>query len=177
MDSLDSFDWSSLYQKYDDQCLGFDSDSKNLDFFTTNRPSTDRELYCKLVEEFSNKPLPLIANPIAIYEALLYWKLYSQPAARSNISKWLRDDLTLREAYQKNLIKLFETLPPSLSRDVNEVLDIVKLIGDFRLAGMLTTNAFPVRTTFLHFLYPSTIPIFDKMVLKEVGMWSPNANH
>jgi hypothetical protein len=38
-------------------------------------------------------------------------------------------------------------------------------------------DALPVRTTFLHFLYPTVVPIFDQMVLKAVGAWDTNANH
>lgn len=41
---------------------------------------------------------------------------------------------------------------------------------------MKGSDALPVRTTFLHLLYPSVVPIFDKMVLKAVNMWRPGAN-
>ena len=29
---------------------------------------------------------------------------------------------------------------------------------------------------FLHFFNPSVVPIFDRMVLQAVGLWSPGAN-
>ena len=34
----------------------------------------------------------------------------------------------------------------------------------------------PVNTTFLHFVYPDIVPIFDKMVLSAVGISDKNAN-
>jgi len=42
---------------------------------------------------------------------------------------------------------------------------------------MKYSDALPVRTTLLHFLFPEVVPIFDKMVLEAVGEWKENANH
>ena len=42
---------------------------------------------------------------------------------------------------------------------------------------MASSSTLPVRTTFLHFLYPSVVPIFDQMVLKAVNGWEKDANH
>jgi hypothetical protein len=42
---------------------------------------------------------------------------------------------------------------------------------------MAGTCAIPVRTTFLHFIYPDLIPIFDSQVLAAVGINEKDANH
>jgi hypothetical protein len=42
---------------------------------------------------------------------------------------------------------------------------------------MKSSTALPVRTTFLHILYPNGVPIFDQMVLKAVGAWREGGNH
>ncbi len=41
---------------------------------------------------------------------------------------------------------------------------------------MASSTAIPVRTTFLHFIYPEVVPIFDRMVLRAIGVWGKNAN-
>jgi hypothetical protein len=41
---------------------------------------------------------------------------------------------------------------------------------------MRSSDSLPVRTTFLHFVYPDVVPIFDKQVLKAVGIYNRNAN-
>ena len=42
--------------------------------------------------------------------------------------------------------------------------------------GSATECRLPVRSTFLHFLYPASVPIFDKMVLQAVGIHESGAN-
>lgn len=104
------------------------------------------------------------------YKALLYWKLYSQPAAVSNMRGWLQSFDADR------LYKFAAVLPKSLSRNVQDVVSLVELIGSYQLPGMKTSTALPVRTTILHFIYPNVVPIFDQMVLKAVAAWNPGAN-
>jgi hypothetical protein len=53
---------------------------------------------------------------------------------------------------------------------------LVKRLGEYKVVGMKTASALPVRTTFLHYLFPAVVPIFDTMVLKAVGVDEPNAN-
>lgn len=175
-DPLTDFDWGALHTEYDYRCLGlgFDANTRHLDCFNDDKPTSDRELYYKLVEIYFKGRL---VESIAQYEALLYWKLYSQPAARSNISRWLCNDLSERVRYERNFARLIEQLPKSLNRDVNQVLELIDLIGGYRLPGMMSPTALPVRTTLLHFIFPSEVPIFDQMVLRATGMWSENANH
>ena len=167
IDPLQSFDWSSLYPAYDAQCRGFDEVSRHLSIFDTDRPNSDRSLYYHLIKQFSGEQKTLAA--IGLYEAVLYWKLYSQPAARSNIVNW-------RQKAQEPLLALIRDLPCSLKKSPSEVVGLVKWIGKFQVRAMRSPSALPVRTTFLQFLYPSVVPIFDKMVLQAVGIMDERAN-
>ena len=176
-DPLNGFEWSSLYRSYDNRCLGFDRKSVFLSAPEVDRPESDRTLYYQLIKLFSEEQRNSIAEPMGIYEALLYWKLYSQSTASYNLDKWLRQDTSKRKSAQERLLRLFEKLPTSLERSPSEIVERIKWLGEFQLPGIASPSTFPVRTTFLHFLYPSVVPIFDQMVLKAVGAWDKNANH
>lgn len=104
------------------------------------------------------------------YEALLYWKLYSQPAAVSNIAGWVE------ESYADRLQQFMAQIPPTIPRHVSDIIQLVELAGKYQLPGIKSSTALPVRTTFLHVLFPNVVPIFDKMVLKAVAAWSEGAN-
>jgi hypothetical protein len=117
------------------------------------------------------------AEPIEAYEALLYWKLYSQRAAIFNLENiWLPEHSTKRAKSQDILKTLLSELPISIEHSATEVIDLIKWLGKFSLLGMASSTAIPVRTTFLHFIYPEVVPIFDKMVLRAIGVWDKNAN-
>ncbi|MGB8408298.1 MAG: hypothetical protein WCE58_00110, partial [Gallionella sp.] len=135
-------------------------------------------MYYKLINAFSEerRSITTTTNPIEIYEALLYWKLYSQPAAISNTVLKLREDSALRKETERSLPLLFQALPAKLEKNAASVLNIIKELDDFKIHGMKSSTALPVRTTLLHFLYPSVVPIFDKMVLQAVGVWDKHAN-
>jgi len=176
-DPLNGFDWPSLYQSYDSRCLSFHRTSVYLSAPEVNRPESDRALYYQLVNLFSKERRNSIAEPMGIYEALLYWKLYSQSTASHNLDKWLRQVATKRKSAQERLIRLFKELPTSLEKNPSAIVERVKWLGEFQLPGIASPSTLPVRTTFLHFLYPSVMPIFDQMVLKAVGAWDKDANH
>jgi hypothetical protein len=103
------------------------------------------------------------------YEALLYWKLYSS-TSDSSITSWLRGFSV--ERFRQLLAQMPETVP----RGVDDILALVEAIGRYQVPGMASSDALPVRTTFLHILYPNVVPIFDKMVLLAVGAWFESAN-
>ena len=105
---------------------------------------------------------------------MLYWKLYSQPAAVVNIKSWFAHGD--RRHIRDGLERLVARLPRSLSRNWPDVRDVLAEIDSVPVSGMKTSTALPVRTTFLHFFYPSVVPIFHAMVLKAVDLWSPGAN-
>jgi len=129
-----------------------------------------------LIDLFSEDRRSSIAEPISIYEALLYWKLYSQSTTPYSLDKWLRQDVPERKRAQDRLLRLFQEIPATLAKCPLEIVERVKWLGEFQLPGMASPGSLPVRTTFLHFLYPSVVPILDQMVLKAIGAWSKNAN-
>ncbi len=179
-DPLNNFDWPTLYEAYDTRCCGFNQGALKLGFFDRkglSRPAIDRELYYKLVSIFSPENLHTHAEPIEAYEALLYWKLYSQKAAISNLEKiWLPDNSTKRAKSQDTFKRLLSELPVTIEHSGTEVIELIKWLGKFNLPGIASSTAIPVRTTFLHFIYPEVVPIFDKMVLRAIGVWDKNAN-
>lgn len=176
-DPLANFDWSSLYLKYDARCVGFDKNSGFLGTLMTNLPNSDRTLYYRLLDLFSIKHRNSLTDPIGAYEAMLYWKLYSQSTSSYTLPKWLREDASKRIKAQENLLRLFQEIPTTVDRSPLAIVELVKWLDRFKLPGMATSTTLPVRTTFLHFLYPSVVPIFDKMVLKAVNGWEKDANH
>ena len=172
-DPLFNFDWSTLYERYDQKCLSFRPDSEHLEGVNP-RPASDRALYRHLLAVFQTSTSGTGAVNIQDYEAMLYWKLYSQPAPVSNVKSEFAG--AGRFQIRDGLDHLVARLPRSLPRDVPAVLDVLAEIDSVHVWGMKTPTALPVRTTFLHFFYPSVVPIFDKMVLQAVGLWSLGAN-
>jgi hypothetical protein len=73
-----------------------------------------------------------------------------------------------RQDLQEKLIRILHEIPLSLDRNSSDVLDIAKWLGRFNLPGMASSGALPVRTTFLHFLYPSIVPIFEVLFEQSV---------
>ena len=173
VDPLTGFDWSSLYSRYDAMCSAFRADSVHLSAIQ-RRVATDRQLYYRLVEELSWTPQHRPSLDGSAYEALLYWKLYSQPAALSNLKSRFSGERSRDIA--RRLDRMLRELPSTLSRDWSDIRCALKVMNDAAIFGIKSCTALPVRTTVLHFLYPSTVPIFDRMVLKAVGMWSERAN-
>jgi hypothetical protein len=168
IDPLGNFDWASLYSAYDARCRGFRPESPHLRIFGSDRPDSDRALYYGLINKFDGNHKDLAADAVGAYEALLYWKLYSQPAARSNIERW-------RHHVLEPLHELVAGLPVSIERHPSKIVDLVNQIGESRVYGMMSPTALAVRTTFLHFLFPSVVPMLDRMVLEAVGVFDKKA--
>jgi len=168
-DPLVNFDWASLYCRYDASCRRFDSHSVHLEAVRP-APENDRALYYWLVKTAAPDASELRQGAnIGWYEALLYWKLYSQPAALHNLAEWLRTDAARRGRNTEQLSNLLAELPLTIHEEVPAVNALLKAIDKYRVDGMGVT-ALPVRTTFLHILYPAIVPIFDKMVRRAVGL-------
>jgi hypothetical protein len=163
LDPLAGFDWKTLYDRYDAACHGFNRDSRHLQGVYAGT-TTDRGLYYKLVET------AVLERGSNWYEALLYWKLYFQGSADSNITKLMRGFVP------GTLHRLLAQIPSKLPRRLEDVIDVIESLGIYRLPGMKSPTALPVRTTFLHILYPDVVPIFDQMVLRAVGAWDKGAN-
>jgi hypothetical protein len=172
-DPLAGFDWLRLDERYDALCARFDPAVGHLKAFT-RAPQSDRDLYDQIVRAVNASPDGRPRLSIDLYEALLYWKLYSQPAAVANLRGWLAPETRLTEA--ERLARLVGDLPPHVPRNEAEIISLVKHLGIYRLAGMRTETSLPVRSTLLHFLFPDVVPIFDRMVLQAVGVSDRGAN-
>ena len=166
-DPLFGFDWKTVYARYDAACRGFEPNSKHLRGFYVGTPN-DRFLYYKLVAT----AVPENRSQLGAdwYEALLYWKLYSQGTSDFQITKWLQSFAS------GHLQQLLAKIPATIPRRVQDVFELVELVGTHQFPGMKSSTALPVRTTFLHILYPNIVPIFDQMVLRAVGAWREGAN-
>lgn len=173
-DPLDRFDWTRLFVRYDLMCKGFSAEAEYLTGLDI-RLETDRTLYEHLIGRCQNERS---RNELSIetYEAIMYWKLYSQPAAVANICRKIRHDHACRSQVIAGLARLGKTFPKLLERDTDKIEQLVESIGRLNLPGMKTHPSLPVRTTLLHFIYPETVPIFDKMVLRAVGIDQSGAN-
>jgi len=163
-DPLKKFNWRILHNDYDDLCGRFDN-NEYLEYFEV-QPSSDRELYYFLIRGFSKD-----VN-LGIYKAMFYWKLYSQPAAIANILGRIDN----HKDTENKLIILLSKLPSKIERNIDKIVKLIQ-INEFSIFGMGSPDSFPVRTTFLHFVYPEIIPVFDEMVLQAVGIDENNANH
>lgn len=192
-DPLKNFDWPSLYSRYDEKCGRYDRESDYLDSFRPDRPVSDRMLYYRLI-----KALPGVRDnpgiePIGIYEAFLYWKLYFQYDYKIDI--WLPLETSVRARAQHGFLELVNRLPTtlnglaiqdafgqplafptSLDKRAELICTLVKWVGSRQIPGM-GRRALPTITAFLHFLYPSLVPIYDANVLKAVGVQDKDANH
>ena len=174
-DPLGGFHWQSLYKRYDALCSRFNPRSGHLATVHPT-PAKDRLLYYHLVRAASadvsgRRP----ALDLEWYEALLYWKLYSQPYVR-NISEWLPKDKASRLRNAAQFKNLLAKMPRTIPRQFSAVASLLQIIDRYPLDGMKTETALPVRSTFLHFLYPTVVPIFDKMVLQAVGVTRKGSN-
>ena len=173
-DPLGSFCWASLYERYDHLCQGFDPKSPYLQCLA-RKVESDRALYSLVRDRVQAEIASQGALSLCSYQAILYWKLYSQPAAVANI---LRDLSNTRNACKtkSGLVALGRLLPKEMTRSVSGVITAVKAFDGVALHGAASSNALPVRTTVLHFMYSKTVPIFDKMVLRAVGINKEGAN-
>lgn len=174
-DPLSAFDWTSLYRRYDETCPRFDSQSPHLARFVSDRPATDRSLYYRLIDCYSPAVRQEDPDPVGLYEALLYWKLYSQGTTAYHLAK-MAPGTELRASAAASLPRLLARLPARLDRNVDAIVRTVQALDEYGLPRMTGRCAIPVRSTFLHFLYPSTVSVFDRMVLQAIGVDRKGAN-
>lgn len=162
-DPLTNFDWNSLYELYDNLCHGFNPNHELLGHYNP-LPQKDRDLYYQIIKSFSeDKAQGRIS--FQTYGAMLYWKLYSQPAAVANILNRISDR---QESIMNKLEVLSRELPGAINQDINEIVQLIQR-NELAIFGMGAETTLPVRSTFLHFLYPETVPVFDQMVLRAVS--------
>lgn len=172
-DPLVGFAWDALHERYDAMCSRFQPHLPHLEGLGAQVRS-DRALYHVLCSRFrSSERLP----GLELYEAMLYWKLYGIPQALGILRSFIRANPEQRTHAAGRFAALVAAMPSAIERDVDEVVRLIEHIGSFDLLGMKSPTALPMRTTFLHFRYPTVVPIFDRMVLQAVGVCEDEANH
>jgi hypothetical protein len=174
----EDFDWSALYTRYDNKCRRFDPTSAYL-YDIVDRPQNDRFLYYSLIEKVRNEISTNQRIRLGTYEAILYWKLYSQPAATNNVCERIHIDKNIQERIEEGLKGLGEQLSRiNVTRNMESLRNLYVLLDNqgHNLFGLRDAFAFPAMTTLLHFLYPNIVPLFDKQVLLAVGVDEPGAN-
>lgn len=175
-DPLANFDWTTLYPAYDRTCKRFDPQSSHLARLGSARPDSDRTLYARLIDFFHPDSRQSENDLAGVYEAMLYWKYYSQGTCTRNIGELATDPSIIRTDAGKQLKKFMGSAPRALSRDVRCVIELVRGLSDYDLPCMKSCTL-PTRTTLLHFMYPDVVPILDKQVLKAVEeLPKPNYN-
>lgn len=164
IDTLENFDFASIYQQYDDPTPEYGRFRNKLIEMNLDPEMNDRKLYYHLKKRFSNR----VDINIYDYIALLFWKLNFLP--QNTVWKDLLNNQESREAEAKKLSGLLKLFPDTLdlNRDKVAIESVLQQEQNYQLCGMATNTAWPTRSVFLHFLYPNTIPIFDQMVLRAV---------
>jgi len=178
IDPLKHFNWQGIYRAYDLKCEEsgrFEPNSPHLNCLGV-RPASDRELYYLLIEGFSSERIFSAGASVETYEAMLYWKLYSQPAAVKNTCALYKTDSSVRDNAEKGLRSVAQKFYCRPGKTASEVLALFGYFDGLRIRGMQGSCSLPVRATFLHFLYPDVVPLFDSMVLRAVGVAEKFAN-
>lgn len=175
-DPLKGFNWQTLFEQYDELCGKFTVDVPYLRG-PLSLADSDRMLYDLLIKAVREERSNSGSISMDTYEGILYWKLYSQLAtAVKTVCSRLNDESGLRRKTKVGLGCVADLLPDQLDKDVTSIIALVRDLGKCGLFGIATPTALPARTTLLHFIYPLQVPIFDKMVLKAVGVDEKNAN-
>ncbi len=179
-DPLTEYDWDNLYNDYDLHCGRFNSNSIYLEYFEP-KPSSDRNCYYFIVKELNKifksiKKNPEQNFPIKLLIAILYWKLYSQPAAVKNVCYKLYNDTKVQSKTSDEFTTYIKNLPLFINRNIDKIVELINRFNMYKIYGASSNTSLPVRTTILHFIYPNEISIFDKMVLQAVGINEKNSN-
>lgn len=162
-DPLPGFDWSNLEIAYQERAYRYDDKSPHLTCLGESAPS-EQALYRILVRRFANERGRGI--DICTYRAMLYWKLYSQPASLVTNCEPLQTEplLTATQAALRKLSSALNEQPPR-NQDADNVLALIGLFDRFRIHGTKDRSALAVRATVLHFCFPEVVPLYDKQVL------------
>jgi len=129
-----------------------------------------------LVARFAEELRSASGITFETYLAMLYWKLYSQGAAVANTCKFLIEHDQAQENASIKLRQLSSDMREVSTKEPCEIIEFLRDHDKFCFRGMKTDTALPVRSTFLHFVRPREVPIFDKQVLLAVGISEKNAN-
>jgi hypothetical protein len=166
-DPLSGFSWRTLHEAYKKTCKRFNPQSRALRGLSV-RPSEDLVLYHFLKKQFANLRSGIADIPVETYKGMLYWKLYSMGRG---IAERRCDEVDKDSGrVASSLHRCLQDLPTSIDRSAKHVPDLVRSLGKYQLPGMRSSDSWPTRTTFLHFVYPAVFPIFDSQALKSFGV-------
>ena len=118
---LHGFNWHTLCTLYDALCKGFCPNAPHLKGIKPC-PQTDRQLYYILVELIGSEIRSQSGIRLETYEALLYWKHYSNPLAGRNTYVKVGSHPN-RTLLQQELTYMSTSLPVSLAKSRETVLD------------------------------------------------------
>ena len=171
-DPLADFDWMKLQETYDARTQPCYEKKRNLLSQSVNNirrflPHTiERDLYHSMVGAVQRQSCNFTTINADFYTAIVFWKLYSTSL---KVPHELMRNASLFNNVQKKLDKISRNFPDVLERDVDRIIELVHYFDEYVIYGMKSSTTLPMRTTFLHFLYPDVVPIFDRMVLQAVG--------
>lgn len=166
-DSLADFDWAKLEEKYKNECEGkYQSMRRHFDVFTPS-PQNELDLYRWICSRFTDERATGVR--LDTYRAMLFWKLYSTGLKHF---QRLGKDESPQQRTQDSLRSL--NLPDHIDKNLDTIVQLANRLYECQLYAMGDCNRYAVRTTFLHFAYPSVIPILDKMTLRAVGRKDAN---
>lgn len=168
-DPLDGFDWTTIHKQYDRKCERFKPNSPHLRYFGVARPQSDRELYYQLLRMYIPGQRKAETDLTGAYECMMYWKYYSQGTCTHNILNLGERGTDIRTQAESRLREAIELLPEKIEKTVASVMGWVKKLSKCKLPCAGGCNL-PTQTTFLHFLYPNVVPIFDAKVLEAIGV-------
>ncbi len=187
---LGQFNWNAniIANDYDTHAdiKRFKSNLHYLDEIFDPLPETDRQLYSLLIDRVQNEFHNESLMELETYAGIVYWKLYSQPMAlRRLIGPMLQSSEAWAPEVEGDIrtmliyLQLENILPFEISKKAQTVIDLVTSFNYLpcTLRGMTSPAALPMRMTFLHFVYPDIVPLFDKMVLRALGVSRKNASN
>jgi hypothetical protein len=174
LDPLKRFDWDNLYEEYDKRCKRFDPGSIYLECLG-KKPESDRELYSILISRVASEFRQFRTISLRSYRSILYWKLYSHPAAVENSLKPFTKQGE-RSRIESALRELKSYFHKTMRRNLNDIVTLIRNMRELKLHGTIAYAAWPVRSTLLHFLYPDIVPVLDQKVLRAVGVYEESAN-
>jgi hypothetical protein len=172
-DPLVGFPWTELFSLYDDACRGFDATAGHLEDLP-EKQCCDRRLYYVLLDRFRVELSESSGLRTETYRAMLYWKHYSSGRRRAELlcDRVVKDQDSVGVALQH----LSNKLRRPVERIPSVICELVESLGKYKLPGMAASSSLPTRTTFLHFAYPSVVPIFDSQALKSFDILQDCSN-
>jgi hypothetical protein len=131
--------------------------------------SSERELYYRVVESIRAELVTPSGIGLGSYLAILYFKNYWLPPAVAKTAGKISNSASLQIKTKEKLLHLSGELCQLKNPSFEDIPLLLARVRGFSLHGMAAPTSLPTQSTFLHFLYPSLVPIFDKFTVGAVG--------